>query len=118
LITAHCRDDSDSIDWPALARANQTLTFYMGVGQLDNLTAKMLAHGKSADTPFALVENGSRPEQRVLRGRLADLPERARAHAIKSPALLIVGEVAALADTLHWFGERVGLDAAAATVAP
>src|SRR5690606_40308540 len=64
----------------------------------------LFAHGRAASTPFALVENGSRADQRVVTGTLAELLERAHAHAVRPPALLIVGEVAALADTLHWFG--------------
>ncbi|OAE63751.1 uroporphyrinogen-III C-methyltransferase [Achromobacter xylosoxidans] len=111
LITAHCREDEDNLDWPALAREKQTLAFYMGVGQLDLLTQRLLRHGRSPDTPFALVENGSRPEQRVVSGRLAQLPELARDHAVRSPALLIVGEVAGLAPQLHWFGQHLGQQA-------
>ncbi|WGJ89503.1 siroheme synthase CysG [Achromobacter mucicolens] len=111
LITAHCREDEDNLDWPALAREKQTLAFYMGVGQLDLLTQRLLRHGRSPDTPFALIENGSRPEQRVVSGRLAELPELARDHAVRSPALLIVGEVAGLAPQLHWFGQHLGQQA-------
>jgi uroporphyrin-III C-methyltransferase/precorrin-2 dehydrogenase/sirohydrochlorin ferrochelatase len=107
LITAHCRDDNDPIDWPALARARQTLVFYMGVGQLENLSQQLLQHGRDPATAFALVENGSRPEQRVLTGTLAELAPLARRHAIVSPALLIVGEVAQLAEKLHWYGTTV-----------
>ncbi|MFY3436253.1 siroheme synthase CysG [Achromobacter mucicolens] len=111
LITAHCREDEDNLDWPALAREKQTLAFYMGVGQLDLLTQRLLRHGRSPDTPFALIENGSRPEQRVVSGQLAQLPELARGHAVRSPALLIVGEVAGLAPQLHWFGQHLGQQA-------
>lgn len=107
LITAHCRDDESAIDWPALARDRQTLVFYMGVGQLENLMARLLAHGRDPDTPFALVENGSRPEQRVLTGALRELAPLARRHAIVSPALLIVGEVTQLARELRWFGHFI-----------
>lgn len=107
LITAHCREDEDNLDWPALAREKQTLAFYMGVGQLDLLTQRLLRHGRSPGTPFALIENGSRPEQRVLSGTLEQLPQLAEAHAIRSPALLIVGEVAGLAPQLHWFGQHL-----------
>lgn len=115
LITAHCRDDAAAPDWAALAAGNQTLAFYMGVGQLEPLSRGLREHGRPADTPFALVENGSRPEQRVLTGRLEDLAELARAHAIHAPALLIVGSVAALANELHWFGEHIdGMAAATA----
>ena len=107
LVTAHCREDEDNLDWPALARERQTLAFYMGVGQLELLAQRLIRHGRAATTPFALIENGSRPEQRVLSGTLEDLPRLARAHAIRSPALLIVGEVAGLAKSLHWFGEHL-----------
>lgn len=107
LVTAHCREDEDNLDWPALAREKQTLAFYMGVGQLELLTGRLLRHGRSPQTPFALIENGSRPEQRVLSGTLEQLPLLAREHAIRSPALLIVGEVAGLAPRLHWFGQHM-----------
>ena len=111
LITAHCREDEDNLDWPALAREKQTLAFYMGVGQLELLTQRLLRHGRSPATPFALIENGSRPEQRVVSGPLERLPELAREHAVRSPALLIVGEVAGLAPQLHWFGQHLGQSA-------
>lgn len=104
LVTAHCQRSIDGLDWQALAQEKQTLAVYMGVAGLDTLRARLLSLGRSPATPFALVENGSRPEQRVVTGTLADLPATARHHAVVSPALLILGEVAALAQTLHWFG--------------
>ncbi|WP_295976332.1 uroporphyrinogen-III C-methyltransferase [uncultured Xanthomonas sp.] len=104
LVTAHCKASLDTLDWAALAQERQTLAVYMGVAGLDTVRTHLLAAGRAAGTPFALVENGSRAEQRVVRGTLADLPDTARAHAVRAPALLILGEVAALADTLHWFG--------------
>jgi uroporphyrin-III C-methyltransferase/precorrin-2 dehydrogenase/sirohydrochlorin ferrochelatase len=104
LVTAHCRDSLDTLDWPALAAERQTLAVYMGVAGLETLRARLLEHGRAPGTPFALVENGSRRGQRVVTGTLAQLPERARAHAVQAPALLILGEVAALAQHLHWFG--------------
>ncbi len=114
LVTAHCRNSIDTLDWRALAQERQTLVVYMGVQGLDTIRDRLIAHGRAPGTPFALVENGSRANQRVVLGTLADLPERAVAENVRSPALLILGEVAALAEKLHWFGaapiERV-LDA-------
>ena len=104
LMTGHCQSSVDALDWSALAQEKQTLAIYMGVAELAHLRGNLLAHGRAADTPFALVENGSRPEQRVIVGTLARLPEIAREHAVVSPSLLILGEVAALAEKLHWFG--------------
>jgi len=106
FVTAHARDSLDTLDWRALAQEKQTLAVYMGVAGLEGLRERLLAHGRAPTTPFALVENGSRPEQRVITGTLADLPALARLHQVQSPALLILGEVASLADTLHWFGQR------------
>lgn len=105
FVTAHCQQSQDSLDWPSLARDRQTVVFYMGVAQLATIRSQLLQHGRDGTTPFALIENGSRPEQRVVTGQLAELPEKAAAFAVKSPALLVVGEVAALADSLHWFGQ-------------
>ena len=104
FVTAHCRASLDVLDWRALAQERQTLAVYMGVAGLVDLQRQLLAHGRAAATPFALVENGTRANQRVVTGTLANLPERATTHAVRSPALLILGEVAALAERLAWFG--------------
>ncbi|WP_143006613.1 uroporphyrinogen-III C-methyltransferase [Aquimonas voraii] len=82
----------------------QALVVCMGVSGLDTLRERLLAHGRGGHTPAALIQNGSRPEQRVIHCDLASLPETAKREAVKSPALLILGEVAALGRTLAWFG--------------
>ena len=113
LVTAHCRSSMDTLDWPALAQERQTLAVYMGVAGLETVQAQLLAHGRAAETPFALVENGSRADQRVVTGTLADLSAQARRHDVRSPALLILGEVASLSHRLAWFGaEPLGSPAA------
>ena len=106
FVTAHTKDGDDGIDWAALAQEKQTLAFYMGVSGLERIRERLTAHGRSPSTPFAIVENGTRPEQRVVLGTLADLPELARSHHVGAPALLVIGEVAALAGNLHWFGSK------------
>lgn len=107
FVTAHCQNSADTLDWANLAREQQTLAFYMGVAQLDTIRRQLLAHGASTQLPFALIENGSRPEQRVITGVLDALPELANAHQVRSPALLVIGSVAGLNHKLHWFGEKV-----------
>ncbi len=104
FVTAHGKDADDGLDWAGFARDRQTLAFYMGVSGLERVRARLLAHGRNAATPCALVENGSHPGQRTVLGTLDTLPELARHHGVRSPALLFVGEVAALAAKLHWFG--------------
>jgi len=83
----------------------------MGVAGLERIRERLIAHGLAASTPFALIENGSRSTQRVLNGALADLPTLARLHDMRAPALLIIGTVAAFANTLHWFGRPPLTDA-------
>jgi uroporphyrin-III C-methyltransferase/precorrin-2 dehydrogenase/sirohydrochlorin ferrochelatase len=105
FVTAHCGESVDRLDWAALAQPHQTLALYMGVAALGRIAEKLLTHGCGPATPVAIVENGTRPDQRTTLTTLAALDDVARRAAIQSPALLIVGEVAALAARLHWFGD-------------
>ena len=98
LVTAHCKESLDALDWRALAGEHQTLAVYMGVASLQRFRDRLIAYGRRASTPFALIENGTRPEQRVLTGALRELPERARKYAVRSPALVVIGEVARYAE--------------------
>jgi uroporphyrin-III C-methyltransferase/precorrin-2 dehydrogenase/sirohydrochlorin ferrochelatase len=104
LVTAHCRDSLDTLDWTRLARARHTVVFYMGVGRAAELQSALLRHGRGRATPVAWIENGTRPEQRVVTGTLDALAALTREASIRSPALLVVGETAALAGSLGWFG--------------
>jgi uroporphyrin-III C-methyltransferase/precorrin-2 dehydrogenase/sirohydrochlorin ferrochelatase len=104
FATAHCADSVDSLDWASLARPGRTLALYMGVAALGVIGERLLAHGRAPGTPVAIVEHGSRPEQRVTLATLDELADLGARGGVESPALLIVGEVAALATTLHWFG--------------
>jgi uroporphyrin-III C-methyltransferase / precorrin-2 dehydrogenase / sirohydrochlorin ferrochelatase len=106
FVTAHCGESLDGLDWPALAQERHTVALYMGVAGLAKIRDRLLQHGRAASTPVAIVENGSRPAQRVVLATLAELEDAGRAAEVKSPALVIVGEVAALAEQLHWFGSR------------
>jgi uroporphyrin-III C-methyltransferase/precorrin-2 dehydrogenase/sirohydrochlorin ferrochelatase len=104
IVTAHCRESIDATDWQGLARSRETLAVYMGVALLGTLQRELVRHGRSPDTPIALVENGSRADQRVIVGRLDEAEALAARERVGSPALLIVGDVAAYATRLHWFG--------------
>ena len=74
----------------------------MGLIGSPTITQRLIAHRRRPETPVALIERGTTPEQRVLRGTLQELPELAK--DARSPSLIVIGEVAALADTLSWFG--------------
>lgn len=104
LVTAHGSRGIDDLDWAGLARPGQTLAFYMAARELARVSTRLVGAGLAPDTPVAVVENGTLPEQRVLVTDLARLPEAAARHAIQSPAMLFVGAAAASAAELHWFG--------------
>lgn len=95
FLTAHGKDSIDSLDWPSLARDRQTLAVYMGVRRFPDLMARLIRHGRPADTPIAIIERGTTREQRVLRGTLGQLTLLAEAHQVAAPAILLIGEVAA-----------------------
>ncbi|QXB30627.1 siroheme synthase CysG [Aeromonas sp. FDAARGOS 1405] len=103
FVTAHGKGGARDLDWPLLAKDRQTLVFYMGLSSCATIREQLLAHGKGGDTPVALIERGTQPCQRVIRGTLDELP--ALAVGVESPALIMVGSVVTLADRLAWFGE-------------
>jgi uroporphyrin-III C-methyltransferase len=97
FATGHGREDSEpDLDWAALARPRQTVVIYMGVGTLPVISRRLVDHGLAADTPAAIVERASMPGERCLVGTLATLPALAREHAVKPPALVIIGSVVSL----------------------
>ncbi|HWT83193.1 MAG TPA: uroporphyrinogen-III C-methyltransferase, partial [Candidatus Methylomirabilis sp.] len=98
--------EETSIAWDTLATGIGTLVFFMGVGQLPEIVAKLTRYGRSPSTPAAVIRWGTRAEQQVVTGTLADLAEKCR--EMEPPALIVVGEVVALREKLRWF-ERLPL---------
>ncbi len=103
FATGHLKDDSCDLDWPALARSNQTVVIYMGVGALPIICRELVAHGLPPTMPAALVQNATAAAQRSISGSLAALPELAVAAGIGAPALIVIGEVVRLQTRLQWF---------------
>ena len=106
FVTGHCKKDGQELDWQSLAKPNQTLAIYMGVIKSPHIQSELLKHGRKADTPVAIIENGTRKNQRVVTGQLGELADLIQRNSIISPALLIIGEVAALHSQLAWFGKN------------
>jgi len=103
FVTGHLKDGSMNLNWPALAQPRQTVVFYMGLLGVEILCRELVAHGLPAQTPAALVQQGTMPEQRVLVGTLETLPAILRASDVRAPTLIIIGEVVRLRDRLQWF---------------
>ncbi|MFO1321339.1 MAG: siroheme synthase CysG [Burkholderiales bacterium] len=108
MATGHLKDGSVDLDWTALARRDQTVVIYMGLGGLAEICRELARHGLPDDWPAAVVENATTSKQRVVTGSLRTLPTLAKAADIKPPALIIVGEVVKLRRSLEWFVPQGG----------
>ena len=103
LITGHLKDGSH-LDWQSLAAEKQTLVFYMGLSQAQNISQQLIQHGMNEQTPVAIVEEGTSTKQKVVAGLLCDLASLAL--QARSPSLIIVGPVVALREKLNWFSNH------------
>ncbi|HHJ14987.1 MAG TPA: uroporphyrinogen-III C-methyltransferase [Gammaproteobacteria bacterium] len=113
LHTPH--PDETLLTDPGLADPGQTLVIYMGLGGIARITRQLIKAGRDPQTPAAVVERGSRPDQRILLTTLEELPATVHKHGVCAPALLIVGEVVRLAGQLAWFKTPVSDPPAART---
>jgi uroporphyrin-III C-methyltransferase len=95
-MTLECEPGEPDLDWPVLSRPNHTVAVYMGVTTAALLAERMIAAGRSGATPVLIVENASRPDERRVLTSLAQL--RTATAGLDGPALLVIGEVAALAE--------------------
>lgn len=94
LVTAHTQDDSE-LNWQGLAQGGTTLVVYMGVARLQEIQQGLLGGGMPASTPVAMIEQASLPDQRQHACTLAELSAQAASFGLKSPAVLVIGEVVA-----------------------
>ena len=98
--------DESNIDWDRLSIGGGTVVFYMGVTTLRRNMQRMVEHGRSPDTPVALVRWATTPCQQVLTGTLSNIADLAEESGFKPPAVTIVGEVVSLREKLQWFDKR------------
>lgn len=108
VITGHedPTKESTSINWENLSKAVDTLVFLMGVEKLPNITTKLMANGRSADTPAAVIRWGTKLEQKTLVTTLGKAVEDVEKAGLKPPAIFIVGDVVNLREKLSWFDNR------------
>ena len=106
LATAHAEPgDSDAPDFGALARMG-TVVLYMAVANLERTTAALIEAGVATGTPAAVIEWGTRPQQRVVEGTVGDLADRVSAEKVRPPAMVVIGQVVSLRRSLAWFERR------------
>ncbi len=102
FVTGHLKNDTCDLPWQDFVQEQQTLVFYMGLVGLPAITSALMAHGMSAEMPVALVSKGTTAQQKVVTGTLASIVEALKAHEIKAPTLVIIGEVVKLREKLQW----------------
>ena len=100
VVAGHTGGSDSTIDWEAISKIG-TVIFLMGVEHLAEIVEKLAAYGRAADTPVALIQEGTTPNQRVVTGTLADIVEKSR--DVRPPAVFVVGEVVRLHEKLDWF---------------
>ena len=97
------RESRERLNWEALARLNATIVILMGVARIPEISKLLIEHGKSPDTPVAVIENGFSEKQRVIVTKLADLTNKAEEEKIKAPAVIVIGNVVELFNFLSGF---------------
>ena len=108
LVTGHDSDGAvpeDGPDWPALARGSPVIVLYMALRHLDDIAARLVDAGRAAGEPVAIVSKATTAAQRVGDDDIGR-DGRSRQGAIEGPAIIVIGEVARLHDTLDWFGKE------------
>lgn len=106
FVTGHLKDGSVDLDWPALARPNQTVVIYMGLLGLPVICEQLIKHGLPISHPIALIAQGTCSNQQVVTGTLDTLAQQIEQQIIKPPTLIIIGEVVQLRNKLAWFENR------------
>ncbi|MCC6347101.1 MAG: uroporphyrinogen-III C-methyltransferase [Nitrospirales bacterium] len=95
-----------TIDWPTFASGFDTLVFLMGVKNIEAISRKLIEHGKPQETPVAVVRWGTRPDQKTIISDLGNIACLVKEEMIRPPAVMIVGNVATLRDTLKWYEDK------------
>jgi uroporphyrinogen III methyltransferase/synthase len=99
--------ETSGIAWDKLATGIGTLVFLMGVGNLPKIAASLMEHGRSPDTPVAVIRAGTVPGQRTVTGSLGNIADLAQKEKIKPPAIIVVGDVVGLRKELNWFEQKL-----------
>jgi len=100
FVTGHPKNGQVDLAWQEFAHKNQTIVFYMGLGGLEKICQQLIFHGRDAETPMAVISNGTLPNAKVVVGTLSNMVERVKHEQLQRPTLIIVGEVVALRDIL------------------
>ncbi|MFI8619929.1 MULTISPECIES: uroporphyrinogen-III C-methyltransferase [unclassified Marinomonas] len=105
FLTGHLKDGSTELPWDELVHPAQTLVIYMGLTGLEEISQSLIRFGMVPSMPVAVVEKGTTSEQRVFTSTIRDILAVTKQNDVKSPALLIIGDVVTLQNKLEWHGK-------------
>ncbi len=112
MVTGHLQEgDALELDWLRLADPSATLVIYMGLANLSEIVAQLIAAGRDPSTPAAAIQEGTTPRQRRVIATLEHLDREVREAGLQAPVMIIVGETVTLADRLNWFESEECRDA-------
>lgn len=111
IVTGHEEDGKSeanrAVNWPALAKASDTIVVLMGIAQLEKIASDLVSNGRSPDTPVAIIEKGTTASQRTVTGTLATISSVAVESKVVPPAIIVIGDVVSVRDRIGgWFKEK------------
>ena len=107
IFTGHTKIDGSEHDFSTIAKLDGTLIFLMGLGNLEKIVENLVENGKNVDTPVAIIKDGTTSKQKTYTGTLGTIVEIVKENNVKSPVIIIIGEVVNLREKMQWFEKKV-----------
>lgn len=107
VFTGHTKIDGSEHDFSTIAKLDGTLIFLMGLGNLEKIVENLVENGKKLDTPVAIIKDGTTSKQKTYTGTLGTIVEIVKENNVKSPVIIIIGEVVNLREKMQWFEKKV-----------
>ena len=107
VFTGHTKIDGSEHDFSTIAKLDGTLIFLMGLGNLEKIVENLVENGKKVDTPVAIIKDGTTSKQKTYTGTLGTIVEIVKENNVKSPVIIIIGEVVDLREKMQWFEKKV-----------
>lgn len=106
VFTGHTQVNGKELDFSTIAKLEGTLVFLMGLGNLEKIVNNLTKYGKAENTPVTIIKNGTTTKQKTYIGTLSTIVEIAKSNNIKSPVIILIGEVVNLRNTMNWYEKK------------
>ena len=106
VFTGHTQFNGTELDFPVIAKLEGTLVFLMGLSNLEKIAENLINNGKDPKTPVAIIKDGTTTRQKTYTGTLETIVNTVKEHNVKSPAIILIGEVVNLREKMKWFENK------------